>query len=132
MFFSAAEMAFIAANRLRLRHLAEEGSTTAARYLEAFRQPERALSTAMIGVTVAHIVAGSLMAWSLLPVVASWAPLVAAILLPPVMLVFGEIIPKAVAREWATSLILTLYRPLTWAAALLVPFVAVEIGRAHV
>src|SRR2546422_7465249 len=34
MFFSAAEMAFIAANRLRLRHLAEEGSTTAALYLE--------------------------------------------------------------------------------------------------
>jgi len=40
------------------------------------------------------------------------------------MLVFGEIIPKAVAREWATSLILKLYRPLTWAATLLVPFVA--------
>ena len=31
MFFSAAEMAFIAANRLRLRHLAEEGNRVAAR-----------------------------------------------------------------------------------------------------
>ena len=38
-FFSAAEMAFIAANRLRLRHLAEGGNRTAARYLEAFRSP---------------------------------------------------------------------------------------------
>jgi CBS domain containing-hemolysin-like protein len=123
MFFSAAEMAFIAANRLRLRHLAEEGHTTAALYLEAFRQPERALSTAMIGVTMAHIVAGSAVTWSLLPAVGAWA-LVATILLTPVMLVFGEIIPKAIAREWATSLILTLYRPLTWAATLLVPFVA--------
>ena len=37
MFFSAAEMAFIAANRLRLRHLAEEGNRVAAAYLEAFR-----------------------------------------------------------------------------------------------
>ena len=43
MFFSAAEMAFIAANRLRLRHLAEEGDTTAAEYLESFRRPERLL-----------------------------------------------------------------------------------------
>jgi len=50
MFFSAAEMAFIAANRLRLRHLAEEGHRVAAEYLEAFRQPARVLSTAMIGV----------------------------------------------------------------------------------
>jgi CBS domain containing-hemolysin-like protein len=52
------------------------------------------------------------------------APIVVTILLTPVMLVVGEIIPKAVAREWATSLILRLYRPLTWAAVLLVPFVS--------
>ena len=73
MFFSAAEMAFIAANRLRLRHLAEEGSRTAESYLEAFRQPERVLSTAMIGVTISHIVAASAMTWTLLPVLGGMA-----------------------------------------------------------
>ena len=123
MFFSAAEMAFIAANRLRLRYLAEEGNGTAQSYLEAFRQPERVLSTAMIGVTICHIVAASAVTWLLLPLIGGMAPIVVTILLTPVMLVVGEIIPKAVAREWATSLILRLYRPLTWAAVLLVPFV---------
>jgi len=123
MFFSAAEMAFIAANRLRLRHLAEEGSRTAAHYLEAFRRPERVLSTAMMGVTIAHIVASSAVTYALLPVLGAWAPWVVTAALTPVMLVFGEIIPKAVAREWATSLILRLYAPLRWASALLVPFV---------
>ena len=124
MFFSAAEMAFIAANRLRLRHLAEEGHPIAARYLEAFRHPERSLSTAMMGVTIAHIIAASVVTWVLLPRLGHWAPLVVTLVLTPLMLVFGEIIPKAVAREWATSLILRLYRPLTWASALLAPFVA--------
>ena len=124
MFFSAAEMAFIAANRLRLRHLAEEGSRTAESYLEAFRQPERVLSTAMIGVTISHIVAASALTWTLLPMLGGMAPIVVTILLTPVMLVLGEIIPKAIAREWSTSLILRLYRPLTWAAVLLVPFVS--------
>jgi putative hemolysin len=124
MFFSAAEMAFIAANRHRLRHLAEEGSRTAALYLEAFRRPERVLSTAMMGVTVAHIVAASAATWSLLPTLGGFAPVLVTLLLTPLMLVFGEIIPKAVAREWATTLILRLYRPLTWAAAVLLPFVA--------
>jgi putative hemolysin len=124
MFFSAAEMAFIAANRLRLRYLAEEGNGTAQSYLEAFRQPERVLSTAMIGVTICHIVAASAVTWLLLPLLGGLAPIVVTILLTPVMLVVGEIIPKAVAREWATSLILRLYRPLTWAAVLLVPFVS--------
>jgi CBS domain containing-hemolysin-like protein len=123
MFFSAAEMAFIAANRLRLRYLAEEGNGTAQSYLEAFRQPERVLSTAMIGVTICHIVAASAVTWLLLPVLGGMAPIVVTILLTPVMLVVGEIIPKSIAREWATSLILRLYRPLTWAAVLLVPFV---------
>jgi CBS domain containing-hemolysin-like protein len=123
MFFSAAEMAFIAANRLRLRHLAEEGSKTAARYLEAFSRPERILSTAMMGVTISHIVASSITTVMLLPRFGSWAWLVATAVITPIMLVFGEIIPKAVAREWATSLILKLFRPLRWASAVLVPFV---------
>ena len=124
MFFSAAEMAFIAANRLRLRHLAAEGNVVAAQYLESFRQPERLLSTAMMGVTIAHIVAASAVTFALLPVLGGIAPLIVTLTLTPVMLVFGEIIPKAVAREWATSLILRLYRPLAWASKVLVPFVA--------
>jgi CBS domain containing-hemolysin-like protein len=124
MFFSAAEMAFIAANRLRLRHLAEEGHQTAADYLEAFRRPERLLSTAMMGVTIAHIVAASAVTFALLPRLGSLAWLVAAATVTPIMLVLGEIIPKAVAREWATDLILTLYRPLIWMSRLLTPFVA--------
>jgi CBS domain containing-hemolysin-like protein len=123
MFFSAAETAFIAANRLRLRHLAEEGSRIAARYLDDFRRPERVLSTTMMGVTIAHIVASSAVTAALLPALGGWAPWVATAALTPVMLVFGEIIPKAVAREWATSLVLRLYAPLRWASALLVPFV---------
>ncbi len=125
MFFSAAEMAFIAANRLRLRHLAEDGHRVATDYLEAFRNPARVLSTAMIGVTVAHIVASSAATFALMPHLGRpTAALVATLVLTPVMLVVGEIIPKTVAREWATSLILKLYRPLVWASALLAPFVA--------
>jgi putative hemolysin len=124
MFFSAAEMAFIAANRLRLRHLAREGSLTAIRYLEDFRRPERVLSTAMMGVTIAHIVASSALTFALLPTLGGAAWLVTTVALTPIMLVFGEIIPKAIAREWATSLILRIYRPLTWASKALVPFVA--------
>jgi CBS domain containing-hemolysin-like protein len=129
-FFSAAEMAFIGANRLRLRHLAESGNRTAARYLEAFRQPERLLSTAMMGVTIAHIAASSLATWALLPYVGGMAALVVTLGLTPLMLIAGEVIPKAVAREWATVLILRLFplvelvsrllAPLTWAANALV------------
>ena len=94
---SAAEMAFIAANRLRIRHQAENGHGIAARYLEAFRRPERMLSAAMMGVTVAQVAGSSLATWALLPVAGGWAAALTTAILVPIMLVFGEVIPKAVA-----------------------------------
>jgi len=137
--FSAAEMAFIAANRLRLRHLAEGGNRVAVRYLEAFKQPEHLLSTAMMGVTIAHITASTVATWALIPLAGGAAALVVTVCLTPIMLVFGEVIPKAVAREWATALILRLYpvielagrflAPLTWGANTLVGGALALFGR---
>jgi magnesium and cobalt exporter, CNNM family len=123
MFFSAAEMAFIAANRLKLRHLAESGHRVAAAYLESFHKPERILSTAKMGGPIAHVIAASAATFALLPVLGGTAPLIVTAVLTPLMLIFAEIIPKAITREWATPLILWLYRPLTWAAVVLMPFV---------
>jgi len=120
--FSASEMAFIAANRVRLRHLAEEGSQTAARYLEAFRRPERVLATCMMGVTIAHITASSVATWALLPTLGSWSAVAVTAALTPVMLVLGEVIPKAVAREWATALIRSLFRVIEFLSLVLTPF----------
>lgn len=127
---SASEMAFIAANRVRLRHLAETGDTVSARYLEAFRSPERMLSTAMMGVTIAHIAASSFATWALLPTVGRWTAFVVTVTLVPVMLVFGEVIPKTAARERATAMIRRLFpvlevatmilAPITWGARALV------------
>jgi putative hemolysin len=137
--FSAAEMSFIAANRVRLRHMAESGNRTAVRYLDAFRSPERLLSTAMMGVTIAHITASSVATWVLLPVVGGAAAILVTLALTPIMLVFGEVIPKAVARERATGLILWLFpvietlgrllTPLTWGANALVGWALSLVGR---
>ena len=138
-FFSAAEMAFIGANRLRLRHLAEAGNRTASRYLESFKQPERLLSTAMMGVTLAHIIASSVATWALIPVLGDMAAVAVTLGLTPLLLVFGEVIPKAVAREWSTALILSLFQvfelaskvlsPLTWATNAIVSGALRLLGR---
>jgi CBS domain containing-hemolysin-like protein len=138
-FFSAAEMAFIGANRLRLRHLAEAGNRTATRYLDAFKRPERLLSTAMMGVTLAHIIASTVATWALLPMAGNLAAVIVTLGLTPILLVFGEVIPKAVAREWATALILSVFRlfelaslvlsPLTWATNAIVAPMLRLLGR---
>src|SRR5262249_1189294 len=99
----------------RVRAGAAAGSTNGARYLAPFRQPQRRLSTAMMGSPIAHIAASSVATWALMPMIGGAAALVVTLVLTPLMLVFGEVIPKAVAREWATALILRLY-PLIEAA----------------
>jgi putative hemolysin len=123
-FFSAAEMAFIAASRVRLRHLAEQGHAGARQYLDTLARPEPFLSALMTGVTLSHIVAASAVTYALLPSLGVAAPLVATVGLAPIMLLVGEIIPKAVARERATRVILVLQRPLAWVTVLLAPLVA--------
>ena len=122
-FFSAAEMAFIAANRIRLRHLAEQGVRVARGYLEAFQQPERLLSTAMMGVTIAHVSASALTTALLLPWLDRKAALWATVILTPLMLVFGEILPKTLTQQRATAVALKIFDPLRAAAWLLAPVV---------
>jgi len=123
-FFSAAEMAFIGASRLKLRHLAEQGHARARQYLQISARPEPFLSALMTGVTLSHVVAASAVTYALLPSVGAAAPLVTTIGLAPVMLLVGEIIPKAIARERATRVILFLQPPLAWVTGLLAPLVA--------
>ncbi len=126
-FFSAAEMAFIAANRVRLRHMAEQGVRIARGYMEAFQHPERLLSAAMMGVTIAHVSASALTTAFLLRWLGEggpfWAtaPFWATVILTPIMLVFGEILPKALTQQRATGVALWTFDPLRGAAWLLTP-----------
>ncbi|HSE94864.1 MAG TPA: hemolysin family protein [Methylomirabilota bacterium] len=122
-FFSAAEIAFLAANRVRLRHLAEQGSRVARGYMEAFQHPERLLSTAMMGVTIAHVSASSVTTALLLPWAERRAAVWATVVLTPLMLVFGEILPKALAQQRATAVALRTFDPLRAAAWFLAPLV---------
>src|SRR5206468_8377070 len=75
-----------------------------------------------MGVTIAHITASSVATWALIPVIGPMAAVVVTAGLTPLMLIFGEVIPKAVAREWATALILRLFRLIELASTLLAPF----------
>jgi putative hemolysin len=124
-FFSSAEIAFLAANRVRLRHLAERGSRVARGYMQAFQHPEQLLSTAMMGVTIAHVVSSAVATAALLPWVGAQASLWATVILTPLMLVFGEIVPKALTQPRATEVALRTFSPLRGSAWLLAPVVGV-------
>jgi CBS domain containing-hemolysin-like protein len=93
--------------------------------MEAFQHPERLLSTAMMGVTIAHVVSSAVATAALLPWVGTQASLWATVILTPLILVFGEILPKALTQSRATSIALRTFDPLRGIAWLLAPLVGV-------
>jgi len=139
---SATETALTSVGRIRIRHLAEEGSRSA-RVLHHLQQdPNRFLSTVLVVNTVALIVASvsaTLLSLHFLP--AAWGfggTLAASLVLSVFLLIFAEVTPKSLAIRHAESVALLaagpvdtlaeVFRPVLWVTTALAR--AVTGGRA--
>ena len=124
-FFSASETAFSSLNQIRLKSRAEDGDTSAARVLNMAEQYDKLLSTILIGNNIVNIAAASIgtvlfTKW----LGAERGATTSTIVLTVVVLIFGEVTPKTLAKEMpetvatavspVLSLLLTLFTPLTW------------------
>ena len=124
-FFSASETAFSSLNQIRLKSRAEDGDASAARVLAMAEQYDKLLSTILIGNNIVNIAAasiGTVLFTRLLD--PERGATVSTIVLTIVVLIFGEVTPKSLAKEMperiATavspilSLLMILLSPLTW------------------
>ena len=124
-FFSASETAFSSLNQIRLKSRAEEGDTSAARVLAMAEKYDKLLSSILIGNNIVNIAAASIgtvlfTKW----LGAERGATTSTIVLTVVVLIFGEVTPKTLAKEMpetiatavspVLSLLLTLFTPLTW------------------
>ena len=124
-FFSASETAFSSLNQIRLKSRAEDGDSSAARVLAMAEQYDKLLSTILIGNNIVNIAAasiGTILFTRMLG--AERGATVSTIVLTIIVLIFGEVTPKSLAKEMpekvATAvspflvLLLALMTPLTW------------------
>ena len=112
VFFSATEMAFISANRLKLRELADKGSLAAKVVLSLQEHSHHFLATLLIGNNVVNIAATAITAYGLekqFHISNEW--LVTA-LVAPVLIIFGETVPKDYCRLKSQSFLLKYSVPL--------------------
>lgn len=103
-FFSSAETAFTAANRIYLRTLAEDGNKKAILVINILDHQKKMLSTILIGNNVVNIAASSLTTTFAATVFDSFAIGIAAGILTILVIIFGEITPKTVATLKADSM----------------------------
>ncbi len=122
--FSAAETAFFAANRLRLRQRAEAGEGAARAALGLLDEPARVLSTLLVADNVANVGAAVLAA---VLFVQRFGPHRAAfyafLVMSALLLLVGEIIPKTIAARHADALAVALARPTLLLSRLLSPLI---------
>ena len=124
-FFSASETAFSSLNQIRLKSRAEDGDSSAARVLDMAEQYDKLLSTILIGNNIVNIAAasiGTILFTRMLG--AERGATVSTIVLTIIVLIFGEVTPKSLAKEMpekvATAvspflvLLMALMTPLTW------------------
>ncbi len=107
-FFSASEIAYASLNKLRLKNAAGEGGLRAIWAGQIVDQYERALCTILMGNNLVNIGAssvGTVIAMEL--VGGEQGAAYATAIMTVIILIFGEIVPKQVAKQHADSFALT-------------------------
>lgn len=103
-YFSASETAFSALNRIKIKNLAADGNKKAKRVIYLTDRYDNLLSTILIGNNIVNIAASALATITANIISNSnWAVTIGTAILTVVVLIFGEIIPKSLAKESAEA-----------------------------
>ena len=130
-FFSASEISFNTANKMRLRRAAEEGSKTAKLAHAIAENFTTSLSTILVGNNLANIAVSTcttLIVMDLFPGNAGTASFIATVLVTIVILICGEIVPKVLAKQHAEVVARVACIPIRVLTVLVSPIVAIVMA----
>ena len=100
-YFSATETAFSSANSTRLKTLAEKGNKRAALACKLLEQYDKLLSTILIGNNIVNILMASIATVLFVKYYGDAGATISTVVVTVVVLIFGEISPKSVAKDCA-------------------------------
>ena len=103
-FFSAAETAYSSLNKTRLKVLADAGDQKAALALSLAEDYNRLLSTILIGNNIVNIAVAAISTLLFGELYGDFGATVSTVVITAVILIFGEITPKSIAKDAPESL----------------------------
>ncbi|HEY5488340.1 MAG TPA: hemolysin family protein [Candidatus Limnocylindrales bacterium] len=135
--FVAAEFSLVRVRRTRLEQLSDEGNRGARRVQKLVSQPARFLATIQVGLTFVGFLAATFAGASLvggvadgirgIPALATQAELIALLLITSLVslftIVFGELVPKALAYAYAERMAFLFAGPIDLLGRILAPLV---------
>ncbi|MBF0171794.1 MAG: DUF21 domain-containing protein, partial [Nitrospinae bacterium] len=125
-FFSGSEYLLISFSRLRLRTLAEGGMGAARILEEILKTPDRIFGATSVGTNLCVVASSALVtAYLAGTYLGERADLYSFLIMGPVTLILGEIVPKILFREKAETLAPWIAAPLKGSLTLFAPILAV-------
>ena len=129
-FFSAAETAYTSFNRTKMKNLATEGNKRASSALKLAESYDKVLSTILVGNNIVNIALSSISTvWFINaithPSVAAFATAIATAAVTIVVLIFGEITPKSLAKDHAEGFSMAIAPILRFLVVILTPINAI-------
>ena len=128
-FFSSSEAAFLSLQRTRIAHLLSEGVPGARRVANMLNEPERLLSTILLGNNLVNVAFSAVITVIVVDRAGEGnegiAVVIATILGTVTLLMLGETIPKTIAIRKSERLAFLYSYPLKWGEYLLLPFVLI-------
>ncbi|MEE2644512.1 MAG: hemolysin family protein [Myxococcota bacterium] len=122
-FFAAAELSILSADQLKLEALAEEDDGAAARAVWFRAHPDQLFGTTLLGTNISTVTGSTVASLTLLRLAPEQAGWLAMLIMAPLVLMGGEIIPKSLAQSQAERYARRLAPPLYLCNQLLSPVV---------
>ena len=134
-FFSASETALSSANKIRLRSMADNGSKGAERALKVIKKYDKAITTILIGNNIVNIACSSIATLLTIDLMNklfegsndTYGSLVSTIATTIIVLIFGEVLPKSIAKDNAESFSIFVSAPISFLMVIFTPFSALFI-----
>jgi putative hemolysin len=104
-FFSGSEIAMVNSDKLKLRHQAKMGDKGARLVLKLFEKPDIILGTTLVGTNIATVIISTLGALIFIELFGTSGDMLSVLVLSPILLIFGEVVPKSVFQQKADSIV---------------------------
>ena len=113
-FFSGSEIALLSADKLRLKTESLKGSRGAKLALELVTHPERILSSTLLITSLCVIGTSSLITLYLISRSINYSSVLAVLITSPLIVLFGELLPKTLYQRNADKMAPWVARPVYW------------------
>mgnify|MGYP002515941855 CR=1 FL=1 len=124
-FFSMSETALMSLSKIRIRHMVEDGVKGAKLVEKLTQDPNKLLGAILIGNNIVNILASSLATTLFVSIVGPSGVGIATGVMTVLVLIFGEITPKSIAKQKSEAVSLKVSKPISIIVKLFKPFIGI-------